>query len=370
MNLFRIHPLVTNTPKTFLRSRCGVSFGLSQSRKLHIQSSLLNSETSTQQRTQYSGISASSLVIKKPVLLAVRPFSLFSHKQPTIDNKRPLSPTSLLWGNRIALNTAVKQNNFNKSQPGKLSSKRSFSTNSSIISNNLTAAVTFAAVFSIIVYFASPYLFNRTPLRYFKRHPDHLVYLIAAINVAIWGLWRVPALSSTMQLYFLLKTPLSSGFNVFQMVGSVFSHQEPWHLAMNMLGFVSFGTTLATFLGPANFLTMYLVSGTVGSLFSVGLPILLKTGLHFASLGASGAVFGVLGCFSWFFPTAGVSLFFIPVPGGCWFAFLASLVGNTAGLFFKWGNFDYAAHLGGSLIGLASGWYYSRFLKRQTRRFF
>lgn len=151
-------------------------------------------------------------------------------------------------------------------------------------------------------------------------------------------------------------------------VGSAFSHQEFWHLGMNMLALWSFGTSLASILGTANFFSLYMNSAIAGSLFSLWYPRIAKLMMIGPSLGASGALFGVFGSFAYLFPQAKILLFVFPIPGGAWVAFLGSVAWNLAGCVLRWGSFDYAAHLGGSLMGIAYGWYISTLMKKRRER--
>lgn len=251
-------------------------------------------------------------------------------------------------------------------RPNFIKAKRPYASGAAIV-GTLSNPFFFALGSSVILFYGLPYLFQKTPLKVFYKLPANLVYAIAALNVIVFFAWKNPSLYPMLYKYFLLQSPfISANFNLLQMFGATFSHKEVWHLVMNMLTFASFGTTLATIIGPANFLTVYLLSGVWGSFFSIALPVLMKSSIAFASLGASGAVFGILGCFSYFFPYSGISVFFVPVPGGAWVAFLLSCAGNFAGLFFKWGSLDYAAHLGGSAIGVIGAWYLKNIKRRKA----
>lgn len=157
-------------------------------------------------------------------------------------------------------------------------------------------------------------------------------------------------------------------YSSWSVIGSAFSHQEFWHLGVNMLALYSFGTSLAGMLGASNFTQLYLNSAAIASLASIAYPIIFKIPVTAPSLGASGALFGVFGAFSYLVPTAKIMLFVFPIPGGAWVAFLGSAVWNAAGCFMRWGSFDYAAHLGGSIAGVAYGWYFSKKFREARER--
>ena len=75
----------------------------------------------------------------------------------------------------------------------------------------------------------------------------------------------------------------------WRLVTSAFLHYGPVHLGMNMLALWWFGPALEAFLGRFRFLLLYLVSGLAGSAGALLLTPLSPT------VGASGAIFGILG---------------------------------------------------------------------------
>ncbi|MGW7073245.1 rhomboid family intramembrane serine protease [Streptomyces sp. NPDC054855] len=76
----------------------------------------------------------------------------------------------------------------------------------------------------------------------------------------------------------------------YRLVTSMFTHQEIWHIGFNMLGLWWLGGPLEAALGRARFLALYMLSGLAGSALTYVLESADK-----ASLGASGAIFGLLG---------------------------------------------------------------------------
>lgn len=76
----------------------------------------------------------------------------------------------------------------------------------------------------------------------------------------------------------------------YRLVTSTFLHQEVWHIAFNMLGLWWLGGPLEAALGRIRFLALYLLSGLAGSALTY---LIAAPGQP--SLGASGAIFGLLG---------------------------------------------------------------------------
>jgi membrane associated rhomboid family serine protease len=76
----------------------------------------------------------------------------------------------------------------------------------------------------------------------------------------------------------------------WQIVTSIFTHVEPLHIGFNMLALYFLGPILENVLGRARFLAVYLVSGIAGSA-----AVMLLSDPHVQTLGASGAIFGLMG---------------------------------------------------------------------------
>ena len=76
----------------------------------------------------------------------------------------------------------------------------------------------------------------------------------------------------------------------WQLVTSAFTHVEVWHIGFNMLALWVLGPQLELALGRARFLALYFLSALAGSALVYWLG-----GTTTATLGASGAVFGLMG---------------------------------------------------------------------------
>ncbi|MET9519648.1 rhomboid family intramembrane serine protease [Streptomyces sp. NPDC002994] len=81
-----------------------------------------------------------------------------------------------------------------------------------------------------------------------------------------------------------------AGGEYYRLFTSMFLHEAPWHIVFNMLGLWWLGGPLEAALGRTRFLALYLISGLAGS----ALTYLIAAPSQ-GSLGASGAVFGLLG---------------------------------------------------------------------------
>lgn len=243
--------------------------------------------------------------------------------------------------------------------------KRGFTVYNARRNNNLRNAFLFATTFSLATYFAMPYIYEYTPMSYFKKHPNHFIYSLIGLNTVVFGLWylkyRNVRLYRTLEDYFIMDRQGSA--SNLPMILSTFSHQEPFHLLVNMGCLYSFSGTMLSVLGVPGFTSLYLISGVWSSLASMWYARAFGVGGR--SLGASGAIAGVFTCFATLFPNAGVSFFFFPIPGGAITAAGLFAGYNVAGCMMRWGSFDYAAHLGGMGVGFIWGWVIKKYLERK-----
>lgn len=178
-----------------------------------------------------------------------------------------------------------------------------------------------------------------------SRESQKTIYSLIAANSAIFLAWRIPVFNFYLNRYFLHAInshPLS-------MLGSIFSHKSLVHLGFNMLALNSFGTFLHEKMGREQFLAFYISSGMASSLTSHIYKSFRQN--YTPSLGASGAIFGVVGGCA-HFPELKVSLIFLPIHSVPISQALPTMMGIDAlGLLMDWKIFDHAAHLGGSLFG-------------------
>lgn len=156
---------------------------------------------------------------------------------------------------------------------------------------------------------------------------------------------------------------------------SMFMHGSFMHIGGNMLYLWIFGDNLENVMGHFKYLMFYLICGLLASLAHVYASQILNSGLLIPSLGASGAISGVLGGYMVLFPKNRVRVFalraIIHVPAivalGIWIALqVISWVGvigqETEG---QGGGVAFAAHVGGFLAGVILVKF---FAKRQPAR--
>lgn len=153
-------------------------------------------------------------------------------------------------------------------------------------------------------------------------------------------------------------------FSVYlTLIFSMFMHGGIAHIAGNMLFLWIFGDNVEDRLGHLRYLIFYLLTGVLASLAHVLTTIMFavdQSSLLVPSLGASGAISGVLGAYIVLHPKRRVTVimfrFLTDVPAyvavGIWFAFqLISGLGVFGGGS-QQGGVAYAAHIGGFVAGV------------------
>ncbi|KAI0967726.1 hypothetical protein F4678DRAFT_445328 [Xylaria arbuscula] len=175
--------------------------------------------------------------------------------------------------------------------------------------------------------------------------------LIAA-NLAVFALWKFPPAWAFLNKYMIL---VAATPRPLQLIGAMFSHQSFGHLLANMSFLWFFGTRIHDEIGRGNFLALYLSSGAVG--FAVSLAhLVLWRGLECTTLGASGAVYGLITAFFWMHKFDEFKVFNYPpdpISGPQGLGFIGLILGiHLVPLFSKRvNNIDMASHFGGMLAG-------------------
>ncbi|MBW6510134.1 MAG: rhomboid family intramembrane serine protease [Desulfuromonadales bacterium] len=171
----------------------------------------------------------------------------------------------------------------------------------------------------------------------------------------LWNLFFVP-----QDLYFIN--------TLVAQVANIFLHADGWHLWGNMAFLWAMGTVLEKRIGPGWLFGLYMATGCASNLLFLFADFLV-TGFLSPSLGASGAISGLMGVYAvrcYFktmvfpFPIFGLFSFFLPlhlkvrmnalvVVGLFFWADLSSGIDQALGVISS--NVGYAAHLGGMIVG-------------------
>jgi membrane associated rhomboid family serine protease len=142
------------------------------------------------------------------------------------------------------------------------------------------------------------------------------------------------------------------GFKVWQLVTCGFLHANFLHLAINMYALWMFGSDVERAIGPRHYLILYfasLLSSSATQLLVVSM--MTSTGVY-PTVGASGAIFGVLLAFGMLFPRRTIVLLIPPIPmPAIVFVILYAVLELFSGVFGTDQGVAHFAHLGGMVGG-------------------
>lgn len=176
----------------------------------------------------------------------------------------------------------------------------------------------------------------------------------------------------------------SHEFRPYQLVTYMFMHGGFAHILFNMLGLYMFGSLMERLWGPKRFLIFYLICGVGAGLAQMAnyaidywridqLSLSLDDINQYqqmmrlnATVGASGAIMGILAAFGYLFPNTELFIMFIPVPVKAKWAILGFIALDFFGGVNRVAddNVAHFAHLGGALIGFLIVLYWNKTNKR------
>ena len=153
---------------------------------------------------------------------------------------------------------------------------------------------------------------------------------------------------------YLAFTPALAARYPWTIVTSIFLHVDFSHLLFNMFALFLFGTALERGISHRLFASLFILSGVVGNIgyyFTVGSPLV-------PVLGASGAIYGVIGALAVLEPFRLVYFYgMVPLPMIAAAALWA--LADVTGLFIP-SQVAHGVHLVGMLVGVAAGLYLRR----------
>lgn len=179
-----------------------------------------------------------------------------------------------------------------------------------------------------------------------------LVFLFQA-SLSQQGFIRIIQVYGLVPAHFSISRP----FEIFTIFSSMFMHGSWFHIISNMWTLYIFGDNVEDRMGSFRYLVFYLLAGTVAAVTHV----LFTPDLQQPTVGASGAVAGVLGAYFLLFPNSRVVTFipifilpwFVQIPAfiylGIWFL---SQLANGVMLNQAMSGIAWWAHIGGFITGL------------------
>ncbi len=194
------------------------------------------------------------------------------------------------------------------------------------------------------------------PMRGFSVFPPVIKNLLI-INVAVFFLQMLASnlmvggrpLGLVLNMWFALN-PIGDGYNfqIWQLITYQFMHAGFSHIFFNMFILWMFGMEVENIWGSKRFLYFYLICGIAAGLAQLFISPLFSSPA--ITIGASGAIFGVMIAFGMLFPDRYIFLYFlIPIKAKYLIGFLFVLelfwIGDAGS------NVAHLAHLGGAIAG-------------------
>ncbi|WGD37355.1 rhomboid family intramembrane serine protease [Lysinibacter sp. HNR] len=175
-----------------------------------------------------------------------------------------------------------------------------------------------------------------------------VTYTIIAICAVVYAIqWIGRPFGVTEALFYAPLHSFPEIFEPWRMITSMFSHSPTFflHIVLNMFSLWIFGRILESFLGKARFIALFLVSGFAGSVMVMLSGYISQQYALTPVVGASGAIFGLMGAFLVIQKKLGSNVRQL----------LVLLVINFGITFLPGVNISWQAHVGGFVGGLVIG---------------
>ena len=184
----------------------------------------------------------------------------------------------------------------------------------------------------------------------------------------------------TMMRYFALFYPTSQLFHWWQYITHMFMHGGWWHIIFNMYALFVFGSVVERIIGERKFLILYFVCGLGAAALHTGVEY-LQAQNYMAQIaqwntaamqayealkitptvGASGAIYGLLIAYAMLFPNAQLTLIFPPITlSAKWWVIIFAVIELFTGVTGVASGIAHFAHLGGMLFGFLLIWYWRK----------
>ena len=175
------------------------------------------------------------------------------------------------------------------------------------------------------------------------------VKLLIISNVVLFFLNMIVGSAMTIRLGLSPQAVLTQ-MAVWQPLTYMFLHGSVSHVLFNMLALWMFGTELERTWGTRFFVKYYLITGVGAAATTIVLSLFFGDMYYGITVGASGAIYGILVAYAMYFPNRTIYYIIFPMPARVYviiagaLAFMFSVSGSGGGI-------AHTAHLGGLVIG-------------------
>ena len=181
---------------------------------------------------------------------------------------------------------------------------------------------------------------------------------LIAVNVGAFVLvWLMPQglRHGTQEFLGLLPSAMFDGFRIWQPVTYMFLHGGIGHILFNMLALWMFGTELERMWGTKFFLRYYFITGIVAGLTTIAVSLLpfetTARMFYSVTIGASGAIYGVLLAYGLTFPNRPIYIYFVfPIPAK-YFVMIMGVIALLSAAGDSGTGIAHITHLGGLVAG-------------------
>lgn len=188
------------------------------------------------------------------------------------------------------------------------------------------------------------------------------LYLLAALGIFFLLQLLIPPFTDDF-----IFDPALALSQPWRFVTSMFLHADLTHIFFNAYALFMFGTILESRVRPKDFLVIYFGAGLLGGLFYY-LTYVLGMIPPLPALGASGAIYGILGAVAVLLPD--LRIFFLFIPMRMRHAAILWMIIEFLGTFDISSGIASAAHLGGLIFGLAYAWHLKRKIQSRAHAVF
>lgn len=154
-------------------------------------------------------------------------------------------------------------------------------------------------------------------------------------------------------------------FKLWQLVSYMFLHADFSHIFFNMFSLWMFGRIIEQTLGTKRFLAFYFISGIGAGLCQIIMQMFTENSPFAATIGASGACYGILLAFGLLYPNQKIYLLIPPIPiKAKYMVIVSAVIELLLGMSSQGDNVAHFAHLGGMLFG----WFLIRYWRNEELR--
>ena len=174
-------------------------------------------------------------------------------------------------------------------------------------------------------------------------------------NVAVWLFQIVAGFLAHVRvdrLFGLVPYDVTHNLFLWQLVTYMFLHGDLFHIGLNMLALWMFGTELESLWGTRRFTRFYFITGAGAAVCTV----LASWNSFVPTIGASGAIYGLLAAYGILFPERTLLLYFVIPIKAKYFVLILGLLTFWSSVTASGGGVAHVAHLGGMVFG----WLYLR----------